>query len=88
MNPIPTPTDFGTHYGPYGFGVLAFALIVGVLLIVWRMAVMPALVQLAAIAKHQADTAQAMKDTTEAAKDTTQTAERIMASCTCRKQTA
>jgi len=79
MNPIPTPSDFGTHYGPYAFGVLAFALIVAVLVVVWRVVVMPALVQLASIAKHQSETAQAMKDTTEAA-------ERIMAQCTCRKQ--
>lgn len=75
--PTPDPSTFQAAYGPYAFGVGAFALIIAVLIVCWKLVVVPALVQLAAIAKHQADTAQAMKDTTEAA-------ERIIASCTCR----
>lgn len=74
---MPDPTPLVGAYGPYMFGVVAVAALAAVLIAVWKVIVAPALSTLADIAKHQAETAQAMKDTTEAA-------ERIMAQCTCR----
>lgn len=76
---MPDPNHFTNAYGPYAFGVAAVVVLAAVLVAVWRIIVAPSLSTLADIAKHQAETAQAMKDTTESA-------ERIMGQCRCRGQ--